>query len=59
VHDGDKDYIFLKNGDRYDKKLVELGSIEGDSVEVLSGLNAGQMIVKHGALYLGSQESGD
>lgn len=43
-------YVYVKTGaDSYDKKLVTLGSSDGQRVEVLSGLNPGDSLVAKGA----------
>lgn len=59
LHDGDKDYVYVQAKHGYEKCGVEVGSIDGDQVAVNSGLTAGQIIVKHGALFLGSEVNGN
>jgi cobalt-zinc-cadmium efflux system membrane fusion protein len=58
-HEGDTDYVFIKDGAKFDKQKVELGAPFGDKVEIKSGLKSGDVVVTKGAIYLGDQESDD
>ncbi len=45
VHvDGGKNIVFVRNGDRFDKREVQLGLRSFTHVAVLSGLNAGEVV---------------
>jgi RND family efflux transporter MFP subunit len=56
VHDGDNDYVFIARGNgKFDRRQVTLGDQRGESdVSITKGLNGGETIVTHGALYLGA-----
>jgi len=46
-------YVFVVNADRtVSKQMVETGVIQGNTIEVLSGLSAGKSIVTNGAGFL-------
>jgi RND family efflux transporter MFP subunit len=58
-HDEDSDYVYLADKGKYVQRLIHLrGQKDGNAI-VDSGLKLGEQIVTHGALYLGSQASGD
>jgi RND family efflux transporter MFP subunit len=59
VQDQDSDYVYLEAGGRYQKRLIQLGEQREGKAIVTSGLHPGERIVTHGALYLGTQVSGD
>lgn len=56
VHDGDNDYVFIAAGGlNYLRRQVTLGDQRGEGrVAIVKGLTGGEMIVTHGALYLGA-----
>lgn len=56
VHDGNSDYVFIAQGNgKYDRREVTLGDQRGeDRVAIAKGLTGDEMIVTHGALYLGT-----
>lgn len=57
VEDGDKRMLFVaEDGGKFEEKLVELGRVQGDFVEILSGLDAGAKVVVKGAFVLKSEK---
>ena len=42
--DGDKTYVYMKNGDSYDKKEVEVGLGDGVNIEIKSGIKEGDVV---------------
>ena len=53
LREGDTSYIFVSKGDgRFVRNTVKLGRAVDGSLEILSGLNAGDTIVSDGALLL-------
>jgi membrane fusion protein, multidrug efflux system len=46
--DRNGDYVYVRQGDRVEKRYVELGNSEGIRFEVISGLAAGEEIVVEG-----------
>ena len=46
-------YVFtLKGKDRVERRRVELGRIDGERIEVRSGLQAGERVVSRGGAFL-------
>ncbi len=46
-------YVFtLKGKDRVERRRVDLGRIDGERIEVRSGLNAGERVVSRGGAFL-------
>jgi hypothetical protein len=43
--DGKQSYVFLVAGDRADRRAITIGGTDGDRVEVLAGLNAGEHVI--------------
>ena len=41
-------YVFLIKGDRVERRAIKIGSAQGDQIEVLSGLTAGDRVVVEG-----------
>jgi RND family efflux transporter MFP subunit len=56
VHDGDSDYVFVETGHgKYDRRQVTLGDQRGEGlVAITRGLTGDEIIVTHGALFLGT-----
>ncbi len=44
--------VFVVRGDRVERRAVKIGANDGDQVEVVSGLNAGERVVIDGAATL-------
>lgn len=53
--EGKKSYVFVKDGDAFDRHEVELGQQNGDQVSILSGLEAGDIVVSEGVFVLASE----
>lgn len=49
---GSSNYVFIVNGDKAMQKSVEIGVDSGDFVEILSGVNAGDLLVIKGQQYI-------
>lgn len=45
--------VFVVRGDQAEKRAIKVGTTSGDTVEVVSGLSAGDQVVTRGALSLG------
>ena len=41
-------YVFVMQGDRVERRAVKVGTAQGDQIEVLSGLSAGDRVVVAG-----------
>ena len=41
-------YVFLLKGDRVERRAIKTGTAQGDQIEVLSGLSAGDRVVVEG-----------
>lgn len=56
VHDGDSDYVYVDvSAGKFNRRKVVLGEQRGESEVVIDrGLNGDEIIVTHGALYLGT-----
>lgn len=59
VRDGDSDFVYVKQGEKYVRRVVTLGAERDGQAVVQKGLATGEQVVTHGALFLGSQNSGD
>lgn len=51
-----KSYVFVKDGDAFDKHEVELGQEDGEMVAILSGIKAGDVVASEGAFVLSSEQ---
>ena len=55
VREGNDSYVFVAEGNgRYQRRDVKLGRSVDGNLEIVSGLNAGEMVVSEGALFLRS-----
>jgi RND family efflux transporter MFP subunit len=45
--------VFIVRGDQAEKRAIKVGATSGDTVEVVSGLSAGDQVITRGALSLG------
>lgn len=52
---GDDEVVFVQRGDTYTPRTLRIGRRSGDRVEVLGGLQAGELYVAHNAFVLKSQ----
>ena len=43
------DYVFVNDNNTAKKKVVKLGSISGDKIEILNGLSNGDQLITAGA----------
>lgn len=58
IADGDKNLVYIaKEGGKFEEKLVELGRVKGEYVEVVSGLEQGMKVVIKGAFVLKSEKN--
>ena len=59
--EGDQSYAFVVAGDIVDRRAVKIGGTDGDRVEVLAGLRAGERVVVSPppALASGAQVDGE
>lgn len=55
IEEGGKTFVFVKEGGDFHRTEVKLGAKNGDQIQVLSGLKAGQNLVVKGAFILKSQ----
>ena len=58
LRDGDSDYVYVRQKDKYVRRQVTLGVQRDGKAIVEKGLAAGDLVVTHGALFLGNQNSG-
>lgn len=57
VEDGDRRLLYMaEESGKYEEKAVELGRIQGDYVEIVSGLEPGSKVVTKGAFVLKSEK---
>lgn len=59
IEEGGKSFVFVKEGDGFEKREVQLGEKSGGFVLVKSGLEAGTPIAVKGAFILSSQQKKD
>jgi len=60
VTEGSSTFVFVKKGDAFEKRLVEVGDRDGGRVSITSGLDAGDIVAARGAFVLSSeQKKGD
>lgn len=58
VVDGDRSLLYIaEEGGKYEEKVVKLGRIQGDHVEILSGLEPGARVVVKGGFVLKSEKA--
>jgi multidrug efflux pump subunit AcrA (membrane-fusion protein) len=48
IHEGSNSYVFVKQGDQYQRRQVKLGRINGSIQEVIEGLSVGDQLVVTG-----------
>jgi cobalt-zinc-cadmium efflux system membrane fusion protein len=58
-HTGEEDFVYVADGKKYLRRKVRLGEQRNGESVVLEGLKAGEIVVTHGALFLGDQASND
>ena len=58
-HEGDNDFVYRADGDKFTKTEVKVGVEHGQQAEIVSGLKPGDKIATHGAIFLGGQNSDD
>ena len=57
VEDGDLRKLYIaEDGGKYEERVVELGRIEGDFVEIVKGVEPGQLVVVEGVFVLKSEK---
>ncbi len=59
LRDGDSDFVYVKQKDKYARRPVTLGAQRDGKAIVEKGLKSGELVVTHGALFLGNQNSGN
>lgn len=56
IDDGDRRLVYIaEEGGKYEEKVVEVGRIQGDNIEIVSGIESGQKVVTKGAFVLKSE----
>jgi cobalt-zinc-cadmium efflux system membrane fusion protein len=50
--------VYVKEGERYERRVVTVGSISYDRAEILSGVEAGEKVVMRGAYQLANARKG-
>ncbi len=46
INENGKDYVFIQNGDKAEKRLVKLGYSQNDYYEILEGLKEGEIVIE-------------
>lgn len=59
VTEGKKSFVFVKEGDSFERHEVELGHRDAERVAVESGLEQGQIVASQGAFVLSSEQKKD
>jgi len=60
LHDGDSTGVYVKGADgKFNLRQVKAGAAHGGNVEIISGLQGGETIVKTGASFLRAPATGD
>lgn len=60
LQDGDESIVYIaEDGGKFEKVVVSIGRVQGNSIEVLTGLETGQKIVVKGGFVLKSQAQKD
>jgi len=57
--DGDARYIYVKRGDKYERRKVKLGRLIDSAAEIVSGLAPGDLVVIEGVFVLKSEANKD
>jgi Cu(I)/Ag(I) efflux system membrane fusion protein len=58
IEDGDRRLLYVEEEEgKYEEKVVELGRMQADLVEVISGLDRGSRVVTKGAFVLKSEKA--
>jgi len=55
LHDGDERIVFVRRGDSYEARTVTVGTEDGELVEIVDGIAAGDEVVTRGAYQLKSK----
>jgi multidrug efflux pump subunit AcrA (membrane-fusion protein) len=50
--------VYVKEGERYERRPVQIGSVTYQWAEVLSGVEEGEQVVTAGAYQLGNMRKG-
>lgn len=50
--------VYVKEGERYERRVVSVGSISYDRAEIVSGVEAGEAVVSRGAYQLANAKAG-
>lgn len=57
VADGDRKLLYIaEDGGKYEERVVETGRVQGDLIEIVSGLDIGDRVVVKGAFVLKSEK---
>jgi cobalt-zinc-cadmium efflux system membrane fusion protein len=59
THDQDADYAYVAQDSKYHRRAIKAGQVLNGQMVVTQGLQAGEKVAAHGALFLGSQISDD
>lgn len=57
MQSGDKQYVYIANGNKAEKKVIEAGVTDGDRIQILSGLEAGNKVIVEGKEYLSDKNT--
>src|SRR5262245_66383510 len=56
IHAGDRDYVFrVRAGDHYDPRVVVVGAVDGEWVQILQGLALGDTVVASASFLIDSE----
>jgi membrane fusion protein, heavy metal efflux system len=56
-HTGEEDFVYIAEGKKYTRRKVKLGPQRDGMSVVLEGLKPGEVVVTHGAIFLGEQSN--
>ncbi len=59
VNDGAEAFVFIKSGQKFEKRGVKTGRSDGANLEIRSGLKAGEQVAAKGAFVLTSESKKD
>lgn len=57
MQSGDEQYVYVADGNKAVKKIVELGVTDGEKIQIISGVNEGDKIIVDGKEYLSDKNT--
>ena len=57
LQSGDEQYVYVANGNKAEKKIIETGVTDGERIQVLSGINEGDKVIVEGKEYLSDKNN--